>query len=457
LEITSEGIARILRDRVFRNHGLPKRIIHDRDTRFISKYSKELFSLLGITQNPSTAYHPQTDGQTERMNQSIEQYLRLFVNHRQDNWKEWLPLVEFSYNNSIHSATKETPFFLNYGQHPWTGKEASRTPRVPAAGQFAHQMKSIHEEAAAALRQSADKAKRSHDAHARPSTEYKPGSKVYLEATNITTTRPMKKLDDKRHGPFEIIEKVGASAYKLKLPNSWSAVHPVFNESLLTLFREPQFHSQQKPSPPPPEIIEGQEEYEVEEILDSRRKGRWKKLEYLVHWKGYGKEEDTWEPANMIDNSMELVKKFHEKNPNRPGPTNHIRAISTISQDPRLFNEYTGELGIGFKKPITPVPIEAMITLTPREIICLIQTKRLPSHFSPSLFQFKRLWIYETEGTDQITFVTRLHNGKPLRLYQFTDPVTKHELTRKKIRAGQAFRVPQWLNRDSQYRLMKIW
>jgi len=78
---------------------------------------------LGTGQNPSTAYHPQTDGQTERMNQTIEQYLCAFINFRQNDWKEWLPLGEFAYNNSTHLATKQTPFFLNYGHHPWMGTD----------------------------------------------------------------------------------------------------------------------------------------------------------------------------------------------------------------------------------------------------------------------------------------------------------------------------------------------
>jgi len=137
LELTSEGFARILRDRVIRDHGLFRRIIHDRDTHFVSKYLKELLALLGIEQNPSTAYHPETDGQTERMNQTIEQYLRQFVNHRQDDWKEWLAVGEFAYNDSTHAATHQTPFFLNYGQHPWKGDDVRREVRNESAGQFA--------------------------------------------------------------------------------------------------------------------------------------------------------------------------------------------------------------------------------------------------------------------------------------------------------------------------------
>ena len=135
--MTSEGFARILRDRVLRDHGLPRKIIHDRDTRFMSGFSQELLRLLKIESNPSTAYHPQTDGQTERMNQTIEVYLRAFIGFMQDDWKEWLSLGEFAYNNSKHAATKQTPFFLNYGQQPWTGMDTRRESQNESATQFA--------------------------------------------------------------------------------------------------------------------------------------------------------------------------------------------------------------------------------------------------------------------------------------------------------------------------------
>src|SRR5277367_5976491 len=176
---------------------------------------KDLFHLLGTSQNPSTAYHLQTDGQSERMNQTLEQYLRIFVSFRQNNWKEWLSLAEFSYNDSAHAATQQTPFFLNYGQHPWKGDDTRREARTEAAGQFAEKMRKVREDAQAALKQAAEQMKIAHDKRARKSVEYAKGDEVYLEATNIRTDRPSKKLDNKRHGPFKVIKKVRDSAYEL--------------------------------------------------------------------------------------------------------------------------------------------------------------------------------------------------------------------------------------------------
>jgi len=105
MNITVQGVAKISGDRVFKDVGLPRKVISDRGPQFVSRFMKELCSQLGVERNPSTAYHPQTDGQTERVNQELEQYLRLYCNYRQNNWAEWLSIAEFSYNNRIHSST----------------------------------------------------------------------------------------------------------------------------------------------------------------------------------------------------------------------------------------------------------------------------------------------------------------------------------------------------------------
>ena len=99
--VDSEGVARLFLENVWRHHGLPNEIISDRGSAFVSKFSKALATLLGVGLTPSTAHHPQTDGQTERVNQEIETYLRVFINHRQDDWADWLPIAEFAYNNHI--------------------------------------------------------------------------------------------------------------------------------------------------------------------------------------------------------------------------------------------------------------------------------------------------------------------------------------------------------------------
>jgi hypothetical protein len=128
---------------------------------------------------------------------------------------------------------------------------------------------------------------------------------MWLEATNIHSNCPSQKLDNKRYGPFEVEEKVSDWAYHLKLPETW-AIHNIFHSTLLTRTHAMEFDSQKKPMLPPPDIIE--EEYEIEEIHGHRRKGRG--IQYLVHWKGYGNEDDTWLPWSSLGNAEELLSKY---------------------------------------------------------------------------------------------------------------------------------------------------
>jgi len=148
---TAEGLARLFRDQMWKLHGLPKSIILDRGVQFAAGMIKELNNLLGIQTKLLTAYHPQTDGQTERINQELKQYLRVFIDHRQEQWPDWLGTAEFAYNNKIHVATKALSFKVNYGQDPRMGFEGRRKGKHEVAGRFVEKMRKIQEEAKAAL------------------------------------------------------------------------------------------------------------------------------------------------------------------------------------------------------------------------------------------------------------------------------------------------------------------
>jgi transposase InsO family protein len=104
------GAAVVMKNWVFKEEGLPAKVVSNRGPQFVSSFMRELYKLLGIEGNPSTAYHPQTDGQTERVNREVEKYLRMFTNHQQDDWVDWLPIAEFAFNNTVHEATGQTPF-----------------------------------------------------------------------------------------------------------------------------------------------------------------------------------------------------------------------------------------------------------------------------------------------------------------------------------------------------------
>jgi hypothetical protein len=194
---------------------------------------------------------------------------------------------------------------------------------VEAVHEFASRMNAVRQEAEAALHEAADDMKRAYDRRRSPSRDYQVGDQVWLEATHISSDRPTKKLDDKRYGPFTILRKHGESAFKLKLPLTWKSIYPVFNECVLSPYTPPAFPIQQKPPPPPPDLIEGFEEQEIEEILDSRL--RRDRLEYLIHWKGFPREEREWKPASELLHAREAITDFHRAHPAKPRPAPTMR------------------------------------------------------------------------------------------------------------------------------------
>ncbi|SJL13290.1 uncharacterized protein ARMOST_16730 [Armillaria ostoyae] len=304
VELLAEGWAQILRDHVYAHHGMPQVVISDRGPQFVSAFMKELYRMLDITQNASTAFHPQTDGQTERVNQEVEKYLRIFINYHQDDWADWLPLAEFAHNNHAHSAMGRSPFMILYGRNPRIIPDSPRTPnsKTPAASDFSKAMQKIHKETETGLEEAAGRMKAQYDKHKRPAREYRVGDKVWLDATNLHLPRPKKKLNDRRVGPFLVLKKTGASAYKLKLPPHWK-IHPRFNEKLLTPFVPPSFPNQEQPPPPPPDLIDGEEEWEIKEILDSK----------THKWTGHTQEHNSWVAASEMGNAQEAIAEYEEK------------------------------------------------------------------------------------------------------------------------------------------------
>jgi len=141
-------------------HKLPESIILDKGVQFVVGMMRELNNLLGIQTKLSIAYHSQTDGQIERINQKLEQYLRVFIDYRQEQWPDWLGIVEFAYNNKIHVATKILPFKANYGQDPRMEFERRRKRRYEAAERFVERMKKIQKEEKAALEKAQEKIKK---------------------------------------------------------------------------------------------------------------------------------------------------------------------------------------------------------------------------------------------------------------------------------------------------------
>ena len=285
---TAKGLARLLRDNVWQLHGLPESIISDRGPQFAAGLMKELNKLLGIKTKLSTAVHPQTDGQTERMNQELEQYLHMFINHRQEQWPEWLGTAEFAYNNKVHTGTKISPFKTNNGQHPRMGFEIRKKGRYKGAEKFVERMKEIQGEAKAALAKAQDDMKRYANRHRLEVAEYKVGDLVLLSTKDLKWQmigRQLEKLTERFVGPYKVKTIISSNAVKLELPSTVK-IYPIVNVSRIRRYTS-QVKGQWKEMPQPI-VIEGEEEWEVEKILNKRKvRGKDK---YLVRWKGFTAE-----------------------------------------------------------------------------------------------------------------------------------------------------------------------
>jgi len=227
--VTTAGAANLYLRNVWKLHGLLWNVVSDCGAQFVAAFIKKLYQLLGIKAATSTAYHPQTDGQTEQVNQELEQYLRIFVRERQDDWYTLLPLAEFSYNNHIHSSTQQKPFLLDTGRHPRMGFEPHQPlSRFEAVNEFMDWMKDTLEEAKSALAKAKNDMAQYYNRCRSPAPSFSPGDMVYLDSEDIQI-RPSKKLPHRRLGPYPVERRVGKYAYHLVLPPPMRRLHPVFN------------------------------------------------------------------------------------------------------------------------------------------------------------------------------------------------------------------------------------
>ncbi|GAA5891825.1 hypothetical protein JCM5296_003241 [Sporobolomyces johnsonii] len=294
----SARFAQLFYHYIFGNHGLPDDVISDRGAVFDSNFWRTLSHLTRTKLSMSTAYHPQSDGITERLNQTLEQYLRMYINYQQDNWEDLLPLAQYVYNDTLHSSTKMTPFFATYGFHPT----------------FAVSLATLHQVLRHELGLAAQRMKTAYDRHRLEAPRFDIDDLVWLSSKNIATSRQSQKLDHRFLGPYPIVEKIGDSAYHLKLPDT-VRLHVVFHVSLLYPHSANPFPDH-LPTPPPLTIVNGQPELEVEMILDSQTYHGL--LRYLVRWRGLSPREDSWELADNLANADDLVQEFHRRYPNKP-------------------------------------------------------------------------------------------------------------------------------------------
>ena len=359
--VGSTAIAEMLYSKVFAVYGKPAQLITDRDPRFTGNFFREWCSGLNIKQCFTSAYHPQSDGQTERMNRILEDYLRNYVNPQGDDWVKYLPSAEFAINNAYQESIRTSPFFLNLGRHPNAveGLEAflpkvipntrahvfkvqeatdvrrriqDQTRAAQACLQAAHDREKLWVQARGNIEEAQQRQKKHYDKHRRE-VVYQEGDQVLLSTRNAGRRSVLStKFLPTFVGPFKVLSRVGDVAYKLELPQGirW---HNVFHVSLLKPYKQPTQVGTMMPQPPPlPPVIDGDMYYAVEDIVghkvkahhvnkkkhhdDPKRKGKATYL-YLVKWAGYPSSDNSWEPVSNFAHNAEtraMLSAYKERN-----------------------------------------------------------------------------------------------------------------------------------------------
>jgi len=337
--LSADELATAFIGRVYSLHGCPDNIVSDRGTQFVSEFWTHLSERLGIALRPSSAFHPETDGQTERVNAGVEQYLRAFMSFHQDDWVDWLPLAEFAANNVVSETTNVSPFFANYGFHPRLGVEPSSPcpPNLSTAqkAQFyranvvANRFERILDLLKALAKQSQQRYEDNANAHREDAPKFRVGDQVYVDTRNMKTNRPMKKGDDKWTGPYEVLE-VYPRACRVQLPDG-VRLFPVFHNHLLrpkatstglpgqTAINEVESHNiRGRILEREDGTMEPVEKWEFDKLLDCHNEDG---FHYLVKWKHH---QATWQPADDLRGQDNVLLEFHRQNPEKPGPPSWV-------------------------------------------------------------------------------------------------------------------------------------
>ena len=305
--INAEQTGQLLLDNLYKRFGLPDKIISDQGRQFASKAFIELLKLLGIKSALSTAYHPQTDGTTERINQEIEAYLSIYCTTHPEDWVTTLSTLEFTHNNWRHADWQKTPFELMFGDTSIAIPLSFENTKFPLIEDKMKTLIRNQEEALAAHELART---RMIKRWKWTFTPFKLGDRVWLDTRNLKTNHH-KKTGPRLEGPFEITKVIGPVSYQLKLPMGWK-IHNVFHAILLRQYKETEVYGVNYLRPPP-DLIEGKEVYKVESIL---RHWKWgKKYQYHVKWKVYPISEATWEPEEVFSDDGELLtlyKRCHQ-------------------------------------------------------------------------------------------------------------------------------------------------
>lgn len=265
--LTAIELADIFFQEIVCQYGTPKGIVSDRGSIFTSSYWSEICYQTKIKRRLSTAFHPQTDGQTERQNQTLEHYLHCYCMDDQNNWVNLLPLAEFAYINAKQATLECSPFYVMTGYNAFIHYDVEDNAwegEVPAAKERVKKLHSVREKLSQRWESAVASQAKAYNQKHKPKT-FNKDDLVLLSTKNLNQKRPFKKLSHKFAGPFRIAEPIGKQAYRLHLPATYQ-IHNVFHVSYLEPYRRKEDNSE-TPYLPAPELIDEGEEYEVEEIL----------------------------------------------------------------------------------------------------------------------------------------------------------------------------------------------
>jgi hypothetical protein len=325
MKLTAPQAVMLVVKNIVRLHGVPEVIVSDRDVRFTAGFWKEFWGCWQTKLGMGTAYHPKTDGQTERENRTLIEMVKSFVAEDQKDWDEHLPLLELAMNSAKQSSTGESPFMMMYGREAVLPVDVQlKTPIAtaanPAVGELQQKMKEVWKRATTAMEKAQVRQQTSSNKNRRE-VVYSVGEKVWLSTAHIHL-RANKELDRtmkfsaKYIGPFEIIEVKNANAYKLKLPDKFQ-MHAVVNVERLKKFVDgtDQFPTREveewRPSGEVVRDANGELEWEVERVIAQR--GNERNRSYLVKWVGYPLYESTWERERNLENAQDKVAEFQKR------------------------------------------------------------------------------------------------------------------------------------------------
>ncbi|KAA0050296.1 reverse transcriptase [Cucumis melo var. makuwa] len=317
-DVKVDEAARLFFKNIVKRWGVPKSIISDRDQRFTGKFWRELFKLTGIDLNFSTSFHLQSDGQTERINTLLEQYLRHYVSAHQKDWAALLDVAQFSYNLQRSESTGKSPFEIIMNQQPNTPGAliAPYEGPNPSAFNFTKQWHEEQDISRACLKKAARRMKKWADKKRRPK-EYEIGEKVLVKLL-LNQFKPLRKVHKglvrRYEGPFSIIERVGKAAYKVELPQKLK-IHNIFHVSMLKPFHEDQEDPNRSETSQAPTGVVTEFDKKIKEILAERkirRRGVPSYSEYLILWEGLSESEASWEHEDVLWQFQQEIEKFKE-------------------------------------------------------------------------------------------------------------------------------------------------